>query len=353
ISEVERTSFKRKLTFGIDNLKKKAYPLENISHADKSPLLKRNSIDENNITQTSLFSPVMINSGIGYAEKSPLFKRNNLYESNHMQTSLFLSPAIINSDNDNGEETSFFNKKLTFRSDNSKERRNQLENNKYLSSRNSPDFSNNVVTCDLEKSTGRKSFSLCEDHDAINDKEFKKQIIRHVMYFKVELKHIMNTMTNNHYELLERVQSIEKFLEDKPTKFYDQTNLDINCMSDCSMPINNIMELNTLEDKTLGDQDFKKALINELSHVGGKNVKTAVKRIMSKLFTNCFLAEYSFTGKKGKKKFSDLFIFPIILKAIKKQVKFKSASDHEIEEPLKIYLAQAPFAEKRSKINKI
>lgn len=82
------------------------------------------------------------------------------------------------------------------------------------------------------------------------------------MYFKVELKHIMNTMTNNHYELLERVQSIEKFLEDKPTKFYDQTNLDINCMSDCSMPINNIMKLNTLEDKTLGDQDFKKALVS-------------------------------------------------------------------------------------------
>ncbi|KAL5245893.1 hypothetical protein ACI65C_013301 [Semiaphis heraclei] len=204
--KVEGPSFKRKLTFGVDNLKKKAYPLENISrHLSpcKSP------------------DP----------EKSTLFRRNNLYESNHMQTSLF-SPVIINSDNDNGEGTSFFNKKLGFRSDNSKERRNQLENNRYLSPSNSP------------------------------DKEFKKQIIRHVMYFKVELKHITNTLTNNHYELLERVQSIEKFLEDKPTKFYEQKNLDINCMSDCSMPINNIMDLNTLEDKTLGDQEFKKALVS-------------------------------------------------------------------------------------------
>jgi len=34
---------------------------------------------------------------------------------------------------------------------------------------------------------------------------------------------------------------------------------------------------------------------------------------MSKLFTNGFLGDYSFTGKKGKKKFCDLFIFPIIL----------------------------------------
>jgi len=59
-------------------------------------------------------------------------------------------------------------------------------------------------------------YSLC--CFSLLDKEFKKQIIRHVMYFKVELKHITNTLTNNHYELLERVQSIEKFLSDKPTK---------------------------------------------------------------------------------------------------------------------------------------
>jgi len=53
--------------------------------------------------------------------------------------------------------------------------------------------------------------------------------------------------------------------------------------------------------------------IHELSCVGGKNLKSAVKRIMSKLFTNSFLSQYSFSGKKGKKKFCDLFILPIIL----------------------------------------
>ncbi|XP_060868783.1 uncharacterized protein LOC132943727 [Metopolophium dirhodum] len=256
------------------------------------------------------------------AEKSSLLKRNCYDESNNTQTSLF-SPAMINSDNDEAGGTSFFSRKLKFKTDYSIERRNHMDNIRYISPRNSPVFSNNEVPFDLEKSTGRKSFSLCEDHDAINDKEFKKQIIRHVMYFKVMLKHITNTLTNNHYELLERVQSIEKFLEDKPTKFYEQTNVDINCMSDCSIPVDNVVDLNTLEDKTLGDQEFKKALINELSHVGGKNVKTAVKRIISKLFTNCFLADYSFTGKKGKKKFCDLFIFPIILKSIKKTSKIQ------------------------------
>lgn len=83
------------------------------------------------------------------------------------------------------------------------------------------------------------------------------------MYFKVELKHITNTLLNNHYEFLERVQSIEKFLEDKPTKLYEQTNVDINCMSDCSIPIDNVVDY-TLEDKLLGDQEFKRALVSIL-----------------------------------------------------------------------------------------
>lgn len=38
-----------------------------------------------------------------------------------------------------------------------------------------------------------------------------------------------------------------------------------------------------------------------------------------------------------------------VLESIKKQLKFKNNSDHEIEEPIKIYLAQAPFADKYKK----
>ncbi|XP_029341651.1 uncharacterized protein LOC107882931 isoform X2 [Acyrthosiphon pisum] len=119
--------------------------------------------------------------------------------------------------------------------------------------------------------------------------------------------------------------------------------------ADCPLPIDNEIDLNILEDKTLGDLKFKNNLIHELSCVGGKHLKAAVKRIMSKLFTNSFLSMFSFSGKKGKKKFCDLFILPIILKSIKKQLKFKNTSDHEIEEPIKIYLAQAPFADKNKK----
>jgi hypothetical protein len=46
--------------------------------------------------------------------------------------------------------------------------------------------------------------------------------------------------------------------------------------------------------------------------MGGKNVKSVVKRLMSKLFSDSLLSEFSYTGKKGKKKFSSLFICSVI-----------------------------------------
>lgn len=37
-----------------------------------------------------------------------------------------------------------------------------------------------------------------------------------------------------------------------------------------------------------------------------------VKRIMNKLFTDKLMSQYSFTGKKGKNKFSSLFVCAVI-----------------------------------------
>lgn len=51
----------------------------------------------------------------------------------------------------------------------------------------------------------------------------------------------------------------------------------------------------------------------ELSYIGGKHTKAMVKRIMSKLFKDELLQNYSFTGKKGKTPFFSLAICSVIL----------------------------------------
>ncbi|KAF0749345.1 DUF4806 domain-containing protein [Aphis craccivora] len=65
-------------------------------------------------------------------------------------------------------------------------------------------------------------------------------------------------------------------------------------------------------DKISDDQDFKNQLVAELSYIGGKNVKLVVKRIMSKLFCDNLLSSYSYTGKKGKDKFSTLSVCSVV-----------------------------------------
>lgn len=47
-------------------------------------------------------------------------------------------------------------------------------------------------------------------------------------------------------------------------------------------------------------------------YIGGKHFKMMIKRIMIKLFTDQLLKHFSYSGKKGKNKFSQLAICSVI-----------------------------------------
>ncbi|XP_060837790.1 uncharacterized protein LOC132919890, partial [Rhopalosiphum padi] len=103
--------------------------------------------------------------------------------------------------------------------------------------------------------------------------------------------------------------------------------------------MNTISDLNAFNQKYSEDELFCNNVINRLTYIGGKHVKAMIKRIMDKL-----LKLFSYSGKKGKTKFSDQMICPIIFDAVKKQLKFNNATQNEMEEVVKTYvLAQAPF----------
>ncbi|CAH1732122.1 unnamed protein product [Aphis gossypii] len=181
-------------------------------------------------------------------------------------------------------------------------------------------------------------------HNNKNDLlQSQNHLLRHITFLKYELKQILN----NQAIILDKFDQMEKY--------FDQNSLNNNVMnidnavdfSDCPLPIDNIYDLQTFEDKISGDQNYKNQLIIELSHMGGKNVKSVVKRLMSKLFSDSLLSEFSYTGKKGKKKFSSLFICSVIFDAIKKQIKFKTTPLNEVEDIIKYILAQSPFNLKR------
>ncbi|KAL4099025.1 hypothetical protein QTP88_023526 [Uroleucon formosanum] len=118
---------------------------------------------------------------------------------------------------------------------------------------------------------------------------FKNNIMRNLAFLKVKMRQIQsnNTYTN-------------------------KKSLSQNDFHDCPLPLDNNIDLNTVEDKIAGNHKFKSCLINELLYIGGKKCKSMVKRLMSKLFTDDLLSDYFYTGKKGKKPFLTLFICSVL-----------------------------------------
>ncbi|XP_050066478.1 uncharacterized protein LOC126555623 [Aphis gossypii] len=174
---------------------------------------------------------------------------------------------------------------------------------------------------------------------------FQKEVLHTLTFIKHELRRVVN----NQIELSQRLEVLET-RSDSNVHIDNSSNKPfslLNDMSDCTIPLNNEIDLNIFEDKISGDNVFRSNLINELSYIGGKHVKAMVKRMMYKLFNDELLKNYSFTGKKGKMKFSTLAICSVIFDTLKQHKKFKCISQNEIEEIIKYILAQVPFNLKR------
>jgi len=139
------------------------------------------------------------------------------------------------------------------------------------------------------------------------DFEFQNRMNRDIAFLKDEVRQIQK----NQFVILERLESIQSHLQDQPLTTMDKSNSCLNNF-DNKFPIDNIIDLDTLENNIYGDHQFRINLIKELSYIGGKHTKAMVKRIMAKIFKDDLLQNYSFTGKKGKLSFSSLAICSVI-----------------------------------------
>uniref|UniRef100_A0A2S2R0T2 DUF4806 domain-containing protein n=1 Tax=Sipha flava TaxID=143950 RepID=A0A2S2R0T2_9HEMI len=168
-----------------------------------------------------------------------------------------------------------------------------------------------------------------------------KAVLRNIIYLQTDIKHI--EIKQN--EILNKLESIESNYGN--FKKQDDTN-DVNELEECNFPIDDLYNLNIIEDRIKTNFNFKKCLIQYLSYLGGNNINCTMKRILMKLFTDNLLSLFSYNGKKGKNKFCDLIICPVIFDAVKCQSKFMNVSQNELESRIKYHLAQAPFNIKKN-----
>jgi len=98
-----------------------------------------------------------------------------------------------------------------------------------------------------------KTFIICLDTT-----ECLNQILRNLTFLKYELKQVLS----NQIIMMGRLETIENILEQNPGKFERKVQDDGIDLTDCPLPINNSIDLTTLEDKISGDQDFKNQLVS-------------------------------------------------------------------------------------------
>jgi len=81
--------------------------------------------------------------------------------------------------------------------------------------------------------------------------------MRNMAFLKMELRQIQNNQT----VMFEHFESIITHLQGNNTYTNNKNSLTHNDFHDCPLPLDNIIDLNTVEDKIAGDHQFKSLLV--------------------------------------------------------------------------------------------
>ncbi|CAI6371408.1 unnamed protein product [Macrosiphum euphorbiae] len=179
-----------------------------------------------------------------------------------------------------------------------------------------------------------------------SDNGFQKSVLHQLLTMKFEIRTIDEKLNN----LTQLVEENNNNLKSK----INETDISDNYQfDDIDLPINSLDMLDNLEIKLMNDKTYRAHLVKRLSAIGGKTIKIMVKRIMSILFMQELLCEFSYNGRGNKKhSFSKLMINKLIFQSVQQIKKFSmiETCTNDIEEVIKYVLIQSPFKLKKNRI---
>ncbi|KAK7160642.1 hypothetical protein R3I93_008333 [Phoxinus phoxinus] len=108
-------------------------------------------------------------------------------------------------------------------------------------------------------------------------------------------------------------------------------------------PSKTVEELEELCDK-LKDADLRKKMIRYLCLQSGGTLGDGVRRMLKKIGDNSLWKHYSYRGRKGKRKFQQLLINDVIIRACSKA--YPHQKTQSVEEMIAVTLKHAPDREK-------
>ncbi|GAB1860782.1 DUF4806 domain-containing protein [Camponotus japonicus] len=169
-----------------------------------------------------------------------------------------------------------------------------------------------------------KSGSTFEQN--ISEKEFQKRVLRelYILSLKIDdISEIMNAVLKNKADATNKLSAC--------SEAPDIIKL---------FPVNDDA-LVQLEDWLMSSEQNKTILSQNLSRIGGLNVKEVVRRIMYRVFTNEVGMSYSWEGAKKKKVFKNLAVASIIISAVRLNKNTQDCTDSEIICFIKAWLVRS------------
>ena len=119
-----------------------------------------------------------------------------------------------------------------------------------------------------------------------------------------------NSKLDKIYELCLHSYEEVKIIKKMQIKNKDVTEDDSLCQ--ISLPLKTLQQFNEVDDKLVGDAQFKKSLVRKLSAFGGNTLSNVVHFMMNGLLDKNLAVQFSLQGKT-KNKFRSTNIFSCIL----------------------------------------
>lgn len=88
------------------------------------------------------------------------------------------------------------------------------------------------------------------------DNMFQNNMMRNMAFLKVEMRQIQS----NQSLMFKNLESILHYLQNN-NSYIEKTSLSLDDFHDCPLPLDNDIDLSTLEDKVAGDHQFKSRLV--------------------------------------------------------------------------------------------
>ncbi|XP_071811212.1 uncharacterized protein [Apostichopus japonicus] len=108
-------------------------------------------------------------------------------------------------------------------------------------------------------------------------------------------------------------------------------------------PLKSLEGITSLEEKLKNDTGSRKKLVQKLSMIGGTNLDSSVRRILSFLMSSALATKFNWLGRGSaeKKAFSTLLLKDLIFRAISRNPLTKTATQSQVEAVIKLWLKHA------------